>query len=67
MPDERDNQEMSVEEEPCTQRFSVTVIWSAACDERVDPGEMQSVLADALAELDDDAVVEVTEINEPTY
>ena len=72
MKDERDEQvyedeELSEEEEPRAQRFNVVVVWSAESDQHMDPGEVQSVLTDAVMELDDQAVVEVIEVNEPTY
>ncbi len=71
MEEERDDSyvdgELSEEEEPRTQRFSVVVLWSHESDERIDPGEVQSVLSEAIIELDGDAIVEVIEINEPTY
>lgn len=62
-----DIDELSDEEEPRTQRFDVTVIWPTESDQHIDQGELKTVINDAIMELDSDAVVDVTEIDEPTF
>jgi len=60
-------EELSEEEEPHTQRFSVVIVWPPGSVERLGPGDLQAVIEEAISELDETAAVGVTEIAEPTY
>lgn len=57
----------SEEEEPHTQRFTVVIVWPPGSSERMSPGDIGAIIEDAIAELDEEATVDVTEIAEPTY
>ena len=59
--------DLSKEEEPNTQRFSVVVIWSPGSADRIGPDDVQRILRDAVAEIDPRAAVQVAEIAEPLY
>jgi len=55
------------EEQPHTQRFSITIVWSRNSVETVSPDDVQSIVQDALSEIDSDVTVEVSEVLEPMY
>jgi hypothetical protein len=62
-----EDEELTEEEDVPTQRFSVVIMWSEDSDGHIDQSELHTAIHDAVMELDHEAVVEVVEMNEPTY
>lgn len=54
-------EEVGEEETPHTQRFSVTIVWSPENEDRLSPSDLRVIIEDAIADLDPDSTVEVTE------
>jgi hypothetical protein len=61
------NGDMSEEEQPQRQRFSITVVWPQDSNEVISPDEIAEVIQDALSDIDQGVTVEVSEIVEPSY
>lgn len=65
--DYAEGEELSEEEHPHRQRFSVIILWSQESGKRISPGEMETIIRDAVTAADEGATVDVAEIPEPTY
>jgi hypothetical protein len=56
------DEEVGDEETPHTQKFSVTIVWSPENEDRLSPSDLRVIIEDAIADLDPESTVEVSEL-----